>query len=148
MSVLSSLICYLAWSSILPSQSSLVLSLDSRWAWTTQCPRQSCVGKISSDSILDVLSLLLFAQASCASMFISKTSSVLNSLIALFCPFFPFFSLFSRLCLEISKVKINKMRNLWEKTEKKKISSYFKTIFKTDDVFLMFALLEPSFDSS
>ena len=53
---------------------------------------------------------------------ISKTSSVLNSFIALFCLFFPFFSLFSRLCLEISKVKINKMRNLWEKTEKK----YFK----------------------
>ena len=52
-------------------------------------------------------------------MIISKTSSVLNSLIALFCLFFPFFSLFSRLCLEISKVKMKKMRNLWKKTEKK-----------------------------
>ena len=49
---------------------------------------------------------------------ISKTSSVLNSLIALFCLFSLFFSLFSRLCLEISKVKMNKMRNLWKKTEK------------------------------
>ena len=45
-------------------------------------------------------------------LYISKTSSVLNSLIALFCLIFPFFSLFSRLCLEISKVKMNKMRNL------------------------------------
>ena len=49
---------------------------------------------------------------------ISKTSSVLNRLIALFCLFSPFISLFSRLSFEISKVKMNKMRNLWKKTEK------------------------------
>ena len=67
-------------------------------------------------------------------MYISKTSSVLNSLIALFCLFFPLISLFSRLCLEIPKVKMNKMRNVWEKTEK----INFEIIFKTDDVFLMY----------
>ena len=61
--------------------------------------------------------------------YISKTSSVLNGLIALFCLIFPFISLFSRLCLEISKVKMNKMRNLWEKTEKKK-SKLFQDHFQ------------------
>ena len=46
----------------------------------------------------------------------------LKQLNCLILPFFPLFFHFFQDCLEISKVKMNKMRNLWEKTEKK----YFK----------------------
>ena len=43
----------------------------------------------------------------------------LKQLNCLILPFFPLIWFFSRLHLEISKVKMNKMRNLWEKAKKK-----------------------------